>query len=158
MKLKKILIALILPFAFCVDMHADDDLQVYNMNINGVNYYIDDGRVVDQKNHRLSENEIQNLTQYGFDYETWNKIRTKRKISNACISYAIFVYGFFYSGLNESSQRWEYAIVATGLISTAAWLILGYQANRQFKLFMGAMNSNLSLGTTKNGVSLIYRF
>lgn len=158
MKLKKILIALILPFAFCVDMHADDDLQVHNMNINGVNYYIDNKRVVDHRNHRLSENEIQNLTQYGFDYETWNKIRTKRIISNACLSYAIFVYGFFYSGLYESSPRWEYAIVATGLISTAAWLILGHQANKQFKLFMGAMNSNLSLGVTNNGVGLICHF
>lgn len=158
MKLKQVLLAIILPFAFGIDMHAGDDLNTNNMIINGVNYYIDGKRVVDQKNHRLSEKEIQNLTQYGFDYETWNKIRNKTIISTACISYAIFVYGFFYSGLYESSQRWEYAIVATGLISTAGGLILGYQVKKQFKHFMGAMNSNLSLGITNNGVGLICHF
>ncbi|MBP5571539.1 MAG: hypothetical protein J6X39_02585 [Bacteroidales bacterium] len=158
MKLKLLLLAFILPFVFHIDMYADDEMSSGDVIINGINYYIDITRIVDDKNHRLTKEEIQDLAIHGFDYETWNKLNTKYIIcrvgfmSSALMAASI---GFY---LDSKSKPWELVVGATILLTSVTSAILEYRVSKQFKQFMGSMDKKITLGVTSGGVGLVYSF
>ena len=148
----KVTIILSALITFCGELYAE------NMIINGKNYYLDSQRIVDDNNHRLSKEEIMELSLYGFDYNTWNRLRIERSASAICLFSGCIMAATINFQVDSSSQPWEVAVGAIGIAVIGVGAILNITSKNGFEKFLGRINNDLTISATNNGFGLIYSF
>ena len=108
---------------------------------------------------KLSELEIQDLEQYGFDYQKWSDVKRKWIVSNYTIVLgAIVLTGGSYIRYNTERPYLGLGLQIAGWsVIISSWLFQ-YKLDQDFSRWMDSLNTNVALGFTHNGFGLTYLF
>lgn len=116
-------------------------------------------RLYNEDDVKLSDNEIEGLEQYGFDYKKWSDIKRNWMVSNYTIASGTLVLA------SGSYIRYHLEKPYLGLgLQLAGWGIIfssqyfQYKIGKKLSNWVDSYNANTALGFTPNGFGLTYKF
>lgn len=140
--MKKLLAPLFLFFVGCIALHAQD------FTLNGNNYFVKELRIYDESKHRLSDSELQNLSEYGFDYDAWHKLKLYRNCGLASIAVGL---SFIIMPLPDIIQKYRFNFISGFALIGGYILFITYCESYYL---IDILNDRIRVGLTPNGFGL----
>lgn len=144
--MKKLLLPLLLFFVECIALHAQD------FTLNGNNYFVEELRIYDESKHRLSDSELQNLSEYGFDYDAWHKLKLYRNCGLASIAVGL---SFIIMPLPDIIQEHRFNFITGFAVIGGYILVRTYYESYHL---IDILNDRIRVGLTPNGLGFTLNF
>jgi hypothetical protein len=145
--MRKILIIVFSLLTVCVELSAEDFF------LNGKSYSVKGLRVYDEDSHKMSNMDLKFLSENGFDYESWRKLKLYRNLGIVSLSLgATFALSsnYFERQFQFGDNAWRLGSVF--LVIGAFTLSETYvEANKLINI----LNDRAKIAISQNGLSLI---
>ncbi|MBP5571538.1 MAG: hypothetical protein J6X39_02580 [Bacteroidales bacterium] len=144
--MKKLLLLLLCLFVLVLELSAQD------FTLNGKPYVVKGLRVYDGNSHKLSNNELQSLSEQGFDYNAWQRLKVYRNIGIMSLTIGLSTelltsrYDFY-----DIAHRFALGFIIVGAISLT-------ETYGESRYLLYILNDRARIGLAQNGIGLSLNF